>query len=1153
MTDRSAGMHSSKSLGSLLVPLGLRELLDATPDVVFACDAEGVLLWLNHAFETLTKRPASDVLGEPWPTLIAPHGVRRAAGAFLRQRRRGTTVVEVALPLLTGGGHEVWVRARVRLFQRADGGSIFVGTAREMNAVGVQVAPAPRVVSASASVAAGAAATPAAAAIPPPAPAPAQGAVAPVPVPTPAVAAEPKPATPPPVPQMSEPKPAVTPPAAESKPSATPPPPAPADSRPRGGLFSLFGRGKSAAPAPAPAPPARGAAPAASAAPDAAELQSNIERLQAELDEACSIAQVKGEFLASMSHEIRTPMNGMMGMAQLLLETELDREQRGMVEVVLSSGQALLRLVNDTLDLSRVEAGRMELERLPFDLRAATSEVATLMAPMANERNLQFNSDVSHEVPSRVWGDPGRLRQVLLNLCGNAIKFTETGGVTLSVRRLGEDERTVSLRFAVVDTGIGMTEEQAGRIFQAFEQADPSIARRYGGTGLGLAISSRLVTLMGGKVGVQSKAGEGSTFSFDVTLDKQVVTAPATAPPPSKAELAGLRVLVVDSSEAMRRSFAAKLETWGCRVELAGDAEHALERLREGAESGDAYRFVLTERELPGMNGEELGAAIRADGAHDGTLTALVTAVGRRGDAARARARGFSAYLLKPLDWDELAAALAEVLHVVTTTPEGEAPELVTRHSLAEARRSRRRVLLVEDSAVNQLVTEWTLKRLGYGLQTVGTVNAALEAWDREPFDLVLLDMHLPDGDGRDLARELRRREGPGRHTPIVAMTGCAEPGDRERCLEAGMDDYLTKPVDLGLLCRTAERLTEVAHDLEDEATLLHAVEEAEADAAGAVVGRTALREPVVEARERVVEARAVPEVFENTNAAAVLAAVRAMTAAGRSQGLDEPMGFATPKPEPAAGTAPASAAEVAPEPEPEPEPAFELVAEAAPEPEPEREIASEPVAEAPARAPAAVAASAPAPAAAVPPPPASARTARTPAPAPEPALEITRGFAPDPRPVPARDVPRITDVQAFTDMLSAADVVPLEAEEEARPPVLDPQPSVDLAKLEENCMGCSDLRDMMVSAFLGDVHARLQALSQAVAEGDARRVEFEAHGLRGMSSALGATICAEVFGELERLGRERALQQAPPLVKRAHLEVLRAERFIGTMGRMAA
>ena len=382
--------------------------------------------------------------------------------------------------------------------------------------------------------------------------------------------------------------------------------------------------------------------------------------------------------------------------------------------------------------------------------------------------------------------------------------------MTLSVERLEESERSVTLRFSVTDTGIGMDEEQRVRIFQAFEQADASIARRFGGTGLGLAITSRLVALMGGRVGVESQPGRGSTFWFEVPLERQHGEAPAAEAAPADPELVGARVLVVEPSAAMRRSYVAEARRRGA----AGSSRSATPRRRwrrcaPAAEADDPFRFALIERELPGMDGEDLGATHprrRAPRPHAHRARDLGRQPRRRGAGARPRVRGLhlQAARVGPC-WP---AVLVEARRRAETAPAGIAPALVTLHSMAEAERGRLRILLVEDSAVNQLVTQWTLKRLGYGLHMAATAEAALEAWGSEPFDLVLLDLRLPDGDGFALAAELRAREAPGRRAPIVAMTGSAESGERERCLEVGMDEFLTKPVDLGLLCNVVERLT---------------------------------------------------------------------------------------------------------------------------------------------------------------------------------------------------------------------------------------------------------------------------------------------------------------------------------------------------------
>ena len=1011
MTERHAGMNHDL-LGSHLVAPGLRELLDASPDLLFACDADGALLWLSRAFETLTGRVAADQIGRRWSTLVVPHEVRRVARLFLRQRRRRTPVAEVALPLLASQGREVWVAARVSLLERPDGGLIFVGTARSLES-GTDVA-APEGAPAADTLSVATSTTPATAVIH-------------------AAAVDP---------------------------------------RPRGGLaaaLSFLSRGaRGVAPGTSAAPASAGADPARLHGEHAA-LARQVQQLTTERDEARARAQAKGELLASMTHEIRTPMNGMMGMAHLLLESELDPDQRGMVEVLLHAGEVLLDLVNDTLDFSRVESGKLELERLPFDLRVTTNEAAALLAPLANEKGLHFECEVHHEVPSLVWGDPGRLRQVLLNLGGNAVKFTERGRVRLAVDRLREDENGVTLRFALEDTGIGMSKEQEGRIFQAFQQADASIARRYGGTGLGLAISSLLVSLMGGTVGVESAPDQGSTFWFDITLEKQSDAAPGPEAAPSRTELSGLRVMVVEPSLAMRRSYLLKLEAWGCRVESAENAEVGLVMLQEAAEAADPFRLALIERQLPGMDGEEMGAAIRADAACDRTLTVLVTSAGRRGDAARARARGFSAYLSKPLDWEPLAGVLAEVLHRAEAAPAGRTPELITLHSMAESRRSRLRILLVEDSAVNQVVTQWTLKRLGYGLQIAPTVRAALEAWEREPFDLVLMDIQLPDGDGYALARELRSRERADCRVPIVAMTGSAEPGDREKCLAAGMDEYLPKPVDLGLLCRLVETLTggggaagaeaDVAVPSRDDAndpgrvaaavddtTLLREIETAEAEMSG--VQRHGARGDLGASAGLARESGVPPTGFAMTRAAQILETEQAMR---------------------------------------EQRPAEAVVAAQA-----------------------------------------------------------------EPRAVAAA---RVAGLIPTVDSLSSADVMPLDDGEPLRDEVAGdvPRPALDLARLEEASMGIPALRESLLNTFLTDVRPRLERLGLAVNGRDPRRIEFEAHGLKGMCLTLGATTCAELFAELERMGREQELNLVPPTLKRAYLEVTRTERFITAMERLAA
>jgi PAS domain S-box-containing protein len=965
MAERSAIRNPGDKGSHLLVP-GLRELLDASPDLLFACDADGALLWLSRAFEALTGRVAADQIGRHWSTLVPPCDVRRVVRLVVRQRRRRTPVIDVALPLLACEGREVRVAVRVRLLERADGGVIFVGTARglEPGADALMTAPRPAVDSMPGETSARAPAT-----------------------------TRPCPAAP--VDRGSET--GSTP--AEPTGVAIDAAPGETSPRPRGGLASAFAFLARGIKGGAPVTTGGATAPAQAAADPAGTRDT---------------AQAGGELLATMTHELRTPLDGMMGMTHLLLETELDRDQRGMVEVLLHTGESLLDLVNDTLEFSRVEAGEFELKRQLFDLRMTTNEAGALLAPLANEKRLHFEFDVSENVPVRVWGDPGRLRQVLISLGGNAIKYTERGRVRLAVDQVREDEREVTLRFEFQDTGIGMTGEQQSRIFQAFQQADAAATRRCGGLGLGLVISNRLVSRMGGTVGIESVPGQGSTVWFDVTLEKQGAEAPAPAAASTHPELAGLRVMVVEPSPAMRRSYLGRFEAWGCRVELAENAEVGLVMLQEAAESGDPFRFALIERQLPGMDGEEMGTAIRADEACGRTLTVLVTSAGRRGDAVRARSRGFSACLCKPLDWEPLAAALGEVLRRRETAAPGVTPEMVTAHSMAVAQRADLRILLVEDSAVNQLVTQWTLKRLGYGLRIAPTVRDAIAAWKRERFDLVLMDIQLPDGDGYALTRELRSCETAGRRVPIVAMTGSTGPGAREKCIAAGMDEYVPKPVDLGLLSRVVDSLTGGGADADDEA--------------GAAVKTQDAADP--------------GKVTFAVDEATLLHEIEAAEAE-------------------------------------------------------------------------------------------------------------TSGVPPRGGPV---DGVRAAGWSPMMTSLSSADVIPLDEDPPGDEIASDmPRPALDLARLEEASMGIPALRDSLLGAFLNDIRPRLEQLGLAVNGRDAHRIELEAHGLKGMCVTVGAKPAAELFAELERLGREQALESAPSLLKRAYLEVTRTERYITTMERLAA
>lgn len=983
MTARPTGLSG-------FAPIGLREMLDAAPEILFACDADGRLQWLNPALATRFGVRVSDLHGQHAITMLVPAERAHAVRHFLKQRDRHVEVSTRVVTLDTPDGMRPRVRLVVRGHERLDGDFAFVGIA---HAIEEAAAPA-RVETHEA---------------------PESGAV---------VLSHDDAA-------MIERIRTLEAAAAEAETLRFALEQQGADALEterlrdqlreladasserdvlRGEVRHLEEQLAAARAAFAPRGPslreeelelrvrevtselesAREAARSVAAADTGDEVRAlrarvaELERagselgglhaqavaLTQQLEDTRAQAQLKSEHLATMSHEIRTPLNGVLGMTHLLLETELDGEQRNLVEVIHRSGQALLTLVNDTLDFSRLEAGKLEIEHIDFDLRVTFEEVASLLAPIANDKGLEFETVVSHEVPSRLHGDPGRLRQVLLNLGGNAIKFTGQGSVTLRVDRTEEDDERVSLRFAVVDTGCGIPTEAQGRLFQAFSQADPTIARRFGGTGLGLSIARQLVTLMGGEVGVESAPGQGSTFWFRVPFGKQQLHAL-----PQLGEdvgLRGRRALVVDASRASRESLAEVLGMWGCRVESLDGESAALSRLRAAAEEGDPFEVALIERHLSEGDGESLGWAVHSDERLDATRMLLLTSVGNRGDAARAQSRGFSAYLLKPVQWSELYDALVAVLaHGPAAVGEG-APPLVTRHSIAEARRNRVRVLVVEDSRVNQLVADMALRRLGYGVEVASTATEALAASEQQHFDLILFDMGLPDMDGTKAVAAIRARERGGARTPIVAITGLTLPGDRERVLAAGVDEFLSKPIDLGAMCELVERLT---------------------------------RQPAAE-----------PE----------------------------------------------------------------------------------------------------------------------PAPAP---LKLVEAKAP----------PTLmeADVQTLHAELDAALSDGLgHVEHDASQPI-------DTTRLEDSSMGIPSLRDALLQTFLADVRPKMERLSEAVRLRDARRIEFEAHGLKGMSSTVGAVLCQDVFESIERAAREESLGELTSLMAKAAVEVERTEQHIRRLERI--